>query len=45
MSFEDYTQVEKMMEALYSAKKIEVTGFVNYWSESSFEPYKGDKPG
>jgi len=45
MSFEDYTQVEKMMEALYSAEKLEATGFVNYWDDKSFKAYDGDKPG
>ena len=45
MSFEDYTQVEKMMEALYSAEKLESTGFVNYWDDKTFKPYDGDSPG
>jgi len=31
MSFEDYVTVEKMMEALYSADKLNITGFINYW--------------
>ena len=33
------------MEALYSAEKLETTGFVNYWSDSSFDAYKGARPG
>ena len=33
------------MEALYSAEKLEKTGFVNYWSDSSFDAYKGARPG
>jgi len=37
MSFEDYVTVEKMMEALYSADKLTVTGFINYWDTKSFE--------
>jgi len=45
MSFEDYVTVEKMMEALYSADKLNITGFINYWDTKSFESYKGDKPG
>ena len=45
MSFEDYVTVEKMMEALYSADKLTITGFINYWDTRSFDSYKGDKPG
>ncbi len=45
MSFDDYTTVEKMMEAVYEADKLTVTGFINYWDKTSFDDEQGEKPG
>ena len=45
MSFDDYVTVEKMMEAVYEAKKLESTGWINYWDNKSFKSYSGDRPG
>ena len=45
ISFDDYTTVEKMMEAVYAADKLTVTGFINYWDKTKFDKHTGDKPG